>query len=79
MVGGAAGRVLSMPKGGKRPGSGRPRIWRTGVADVAIKVPAALADRVMAYARQLDEESPIGDTAIAKAGEGEHGHEEVQE
>ncbi|MNL69685.1 hypothetical protein D3C87_1945780 [compost metagenome] len=45
-----------MPRGGKREGAGRPRGWLAGPADAAVKLPAALMEEVMAFARKLDAE-----------------------
>lgn len=43
-----------MPRGGKRPGAGRPGGWKTGPAKVSVSLPADLVEAVMAYARALD-------------------------
>lgn len=44
--------------GGKRPGAGRKAIWKSGPCK-AVKLPIALVEDVMIYARQLDEGSAI--------------------
>lgn len=40
-------------RGGYRDGAGRPSTWKTGPT-MAVKIPIALKDRVIEYARQLD-------------------------
>ena len=44
-----------MPRGGAREGAGRESAWNNGKTKT-IRVPEALADRVLKYARQLDSE-----------------------
>jgi hypothetical protein len=42
-----------MPRGGKRPGAGGKPTWKHGKTKV-IRVPIALADEILEYARKLD-------------------------
>jgi flagellar biosynthesis/type III secretory pathway protein FliH len=44
-----------MPRGGAREGAGRESAWNNGKTKT-IRVPEALADRVLKYARQLNSE-----------------------
>ncbi|NET10556.1 MAG: hypothetical protein F6K09_10300 [Merismopedia sp. SIO2A8] len=43
-----------MPRGGKRPGAGGKPTWKHGKTRT-IRVPIALADEILAFARNLDE------------------------
>lgn len=45
-----------MARGGKREGAGRKAAWKSGPCK-AVKLPIALVEDVMSYARQLDEGS----------------------
>lgn len=45
-----------MPRGGKRPGAGGKPTWKHGKTKT-IRVPIALADEVISFARKLDEKS----------------------
>lgn len=44
-----------MPRGGYRKGSGKKSNWRHGKTKV-IRIPEVLADRVLQYARDIDED-----------------------
>lgn len=44
-----------MPRGGKRPGAGRRFYWKKGKT-VPIRVPEAIADRVLQFAHALDKD-----------------------
>ncbi len=54
-------------RGGVREGAGRKSTWQHGTADKQIKVPGALADRVMALARELDTQTESIDPPTAPA------------
>lgn len=45
-----------MTRGGSREGAGNQHIWKSGKTKV-IRVPEALADKVLNYARKLDEDN----------------------
>ena len=51
-----------MPRGGKRKGAGRPSSWKSGCRfedTKLIRVPKVIADQVLEYAHQLDEDYDI--------------------
>jgi hypothetical protein len=52
--------VLLMPRGGKREGSGLKPTWNAGKTKV-IRVPEALADRIMEFAKILDSGVSLND------------------
>lgn len=47
-----------MARGGARPGAGSKPAWKTGKTKT-IRVPIALADAVLAFAKELDERNSI--------------------
>lgn len=47
-----------MPRGGKRPGAGSKPTWKHGKTKT-IRVPIALADEILEFARKLDEGNVI--------------------
>lgn len=47
-----------MPRGGIRPGAGGKPTWKSGQTKT-IRVPVALADAILAFARELDEHGTI--------------------
>lgn len=58
-------------RGGARPGAGNPNFrpkWNAGETRT-IRVPAALADEVMDYARKLDEQYPnqLADDSVSQS------------
>jgi hypothetical protein len=55
----------NMPRGGYREGSGGKPKWIHGKTKT-IRVPEALADRLLELARRMDEGYPVGDYTKAK-------------
>lgn len=47
---------MKSKRGGYRDGAGRPSTWKTGPT-IAVKIPIALKERVIDFARQLDSEN----------------------
>ncbi len=58
---------IDRQRGGVREGAGRKSTWQHGTADKQIKVPGALADRVMVLARELDTQMESGESSPAPA------------
>jgi hypothetical protein len=54
-----------MPRGGARPGAGGKPTWRNGKTKT-IRVPVALADAILAFARDLDEHGIIEPVTASK-------------
>jgi hypothetical protein len=54
-----------MPRGGARPGAGGKPTWKNGKTKT-IRVPVALADAILAFARDLDEHGIIEPDTVSK-------------
>jgi type II secretory pathway component PulJ len=54
-----------MPRGGARPGAGGKPTWKNGKTKT-IRVPVALADAILAFARDLDEHGIIEPVTTSK-------------
>lgn len=54
-----------MPRGGARPGAGGKPSWRNGKTKT-IRVPVALADAILAFAKDLDENGIIEPVTASK-------------
>ena len=54
--------MMLMPRGGRREGAGSKPSWKHGKTK-PVRVPVAIADRILEIARIIDEEGDPGDTA----------------
>lgn len=62
-----------MPRGGERKGAGRPSTWKSGCKfedTKLIRVPSAIADKVLKFAHELDDDEILN---LAKSGTGSLG------